>query len=64
MKLINYEFKEEKPAQWILHKFELGDVNLLACPSAVGKSRILNTIHNLSLMIKNKCRDLEISNLP
>lgn len=55
MRLITYEFSEKGPGgNWTVQKFNLNRVNLLAGLSGVGKSRILNTIINLSLSIQKR----------
>lgn len=55
MKIISYEYSANSPQNKLsIQKFELGDINLLAGLSAVGKTRILNTIYNLSLIIQKK----------
>lgn len=62
MRLITYKFSEIGPrGNWTVQKFDLNRVNLLAGLSGVGKSRILNTISNLSLFIQKK-RDIGYGN--
>ena len=53
MKLLTYKFEEQTP-KWSVSRFELDSINLLAGLSGVGKTRILNTIFNLSQMIQKK----------
>lgn len=55
MKLLTYKFEVlELNQQWKVDKFGLDNINLLAGVSGVGKTRLLNTIINLSWMIQKK----------
>ncbi|MCJ7570744.1 MAG: ATP-binding protein [Candidatus Thermoplasmatota archaeon] len=54
MKLLTYSFKEIWPSKWEISNFNLKDINLIAGVSGVGKTRLLNTIHNLSLMLTKR----------
>ena len=59
MKIKSYFFQEKFPNNWCISKFQLNDINLIAGLSGVGKTRLLNTIFNLGLMM-NKKRDISI----
>ena len=54
MKLLTYQYQDKVPAEWKLSRIKLHDINLIGGLSAVGKTRLLNTIFNLSLMIQKK----------
>ncbi|MHA2313099.1 MAG: AAA family ATPase [Candidatus Thorarchaeota archaeon] len=55
MKLTSYEYRVNTiQDNWRFNKFELDNINLLAGLSSVGKTRVLNTINNLSLIIQRK----------
>jgi len=54
MKLLTYQYQDKAPAELKLSRIKLHDINLIGGLSAVGKTRLLNTIFNLSLMIQKK----------
>lgn len=55
MKIITYKFTEKnRELSTLIDEIRLGDINLLAGISGVGKTRLLNTIHNLSLMVQKR----------
>jgi hypothetical protein len=56
MKLLTYQYQDKAPAEWKLSPIKLHNINLIGGLSAVGKTRLLNTIFNLSLIIQKKRR--------
>lgn len=55
MRLLTYQYQDKAPSRWKLPKLNLdANINLIGGLSAVGKTRLLNTIFNLSLMIQKK----------
>jgi len=58
MRLLTYQYQDKAPSRWKLPRINLDDnINLIGGLSAVGKTRLLNTIFNLSLIIQKK-RDI------
>jgi len=53
MKIISYKFAE-KNVSFVIDQTKLDNINLFGGLSGVGKTRLLNTIHTLSLMIPKK----------
>lgn len=53
MKIILYKFAE-KNVSFVIDQTKLDNINLFGGLSGVGKTRLLNTIHNLSLMVRKK----------
>lgn len=51
MKIISYEYSDIDPADWTINKLELGKINLVVGDTASGKTRFLNTIFNLGMMV-------------
>lgn len=51
MKIISYEYSDIAPADWTINKMELGKINLVVGDTASGKTRFLNTIFNLGMMV-------------
>ena len=58
MRLASIEFAEFKGVahEWILERFELGQVNLLVGKNATGKTRTINVINALAMLL---CGDLK-----
>ena len=55
MRLLTYQYKDKAPARWRLPRLNIDDnINLIGGLSAVGKTRLLNTIFNLSQIIQKK----------
>lgn len=55
MKIIEYKFVSEQIGYiFSMNKIKINDINLFAGLSGVGKTRLLNTIYNLSLVIQKK----------
>ena len=53
MRLLKYQYKEKNTGGlWNVSEFSLGTINLIGGLSGVGKTRIINTLFNLSQMIK------------
>ena len=53
MKIISYKFAE-KNVSFVIDQIKFDNINLFGGLSGVGKTRLLNTIHNLSLMIRKE----------
>ena len=56
MKLDNITYSEfvGQPDEWKLDSFSFGDINLIVGPNATGKSRTLNVIFSLALLLSKK----------
>lgn len=54
MKVISYKFAEKKNVSFVIDQIKFDDINLFGGLSGVGKTRLLNTIHNLSLIIRKE----------
>lgn len=56
MRLKSLSFSEfvGKPREWILNESEFGNINLIVGPNSTGKTRLLNVILGLSIILQGK----------